>query len=430
MQLVEKHVIRKTDARFAFIDRASFASKNLYNAALYEIRQHFIFCGKYLNYNQMDKRMQKHEAYRSLPRKVSQQVLKLLDKNWKSYFEATRAYEEDPSKFRGRPKLPSYKNKKEGRNVLVYTIQAISKTALRNGIIKPSQLGIEVRTRHRNIDQVRIVPKTSGCYVVEVVYTEEEKSEYPKGTRLLNHTLVASIDIGVNNLVALTSNKRGFVPRLVNGRPIKSVNQCYNKQISKLQKKMSSNHHTSRELKRVAAKRTRRIDHYMHTTSRRVIDLLITEGIGTLVIGKNPDWMQECKMSRKNNRHFVALPHARFIDMLTYKAKLVGITVLVQEESYTSKASFLDLDPIPVYGEEDVDKVTFTGIRLKRGIYKSLDGRKFNADINGSYNIMRKALPNALTGNEIGDANKITRSLVVHPERIVVPLRTQMSRIR
>ena len=424
MQLVEKHMISKTDARYDFIDHAAFASKNLYNAALYEIRQHFIFCGKYLNYNHMDKRMQKHEAYRSLPRKVSQQVLKLLDKNWKSYFEATRAYEEDPSKFLGRPKLPGYKDKQEGRNILVYTIQALSKPALRDGIIKPSQLGIEVRTRHRNIDQVCIVPKTSGCYVVEVVYTEEEKSE------LLNHTLIASVDIGVNNLVALTSNKRGFVPRLVNGRPIKSVNQSYNKQIRKMQKNMSSNHHTSRSLERVGAKRTRRIDHYMHTASRRIIDLLVAEGIGTLVIGKNPVWKQECKMSRKNNQHFVALPHARFIDMLTYKAKLVGITVLVQEESYTSKASFLDLDPIPVYGEEDADKVTFSGRRVKRGMYKASNGRKFNADINGSYNIMRKALPNVFTGNGIEDVNKAVRSLVVHPERIVVPLRTRKSRVR
>ena len=302
--------------------------------------------------------------------------------------------------------------------MLVYTIQAISKTALRNGIIKPSQLGIEVRTRHRNIDQVRIVPKTSGCYVVEVVYTEEEKPE------LLNHTLVASVDIGVNNLVALTSNTRGFVPRLVNGRPIKSVNQYYNKRVSKMQKSMSSNHHTSRKIERVAAKRTRRIDHYMHTASRRIIDLLVAEGIGTLVIGKNAGWKQECKMSRKNNQHFVQLPHARFIDMLTYKAKLVGIEVLVQEESYTSKASFLDLDPIPVYGEKDADKVKFNGRRITRGMYKSKSGRKLSADINGSYNIMRKALPNVFTDNGIEDVNKAIRSLVVHPERIVVPLRT------
>ena len=113
MQLVEKHVIKKTDARFAAIDHAAFASKNLYNAALYEIRQHFIFTGEYLNYNTLDTIMQKHEAYRALPTKVSQQVLKLLDKNWKSFFAALRAYKDDPYKFKGRPKLPGYKDKKE-----------------------------------------------------------------------------------------------------------------------------------------------------------------------------------------------------------------------------------------------------------------------------------------------------------------------------
>jgi putative transposase len=131
MQLVEKHVINKTDPRFVVIDHAAFSSKNLYNAALYEIRQYFIFTGAYLNYNMLDKIMQKHETYRALPTKVSQQVLKLLDKNWKSFFAALRAYKDDPSKFKGRPKLPGYKDKKEGRNVLVYTLQAISQPALR-----------------------------------------------------------------------------------------------------------------------------------------------------------------------------------------------------------------------------------------------------------------------------------------------------------
>jgi len=202
MQLVEKHIIRKTDPRYAFIDRAAFASKNLYNAALYEIRQHFIFAGNYLNYKQMDKRMQKQEAYRMLPSKVSLHVLKLLDKNWTSFFEALSAYHEDPSKFLGRPKMPGYKDKKEGRNVLVYTIQAISKPALKIGIVKPSQLGIEIRTRHTNVDQVRILPKKSGCYVVEVVYTKVEAHAQ------LNPALVAAVDIGVNNLVANIKQKR------------------------------------------------------------------------------------------------------------------------------------------------------------------------------------------------------------------------------
>src|SRR2546430_1284442 len=108
MQLVEQHVISKTDPRYAAIDRAAFASKNLYNAALYEIRQSFIHQDKYLYYNQMDKIMQKHEAYQELPRKVSQQVLKLLDKNWKSFFKARDVYRETHSKILGRHTLPKY----------------------------------------------------------------------------------------------------------------------------------------------------------------------------------------------------------------------------------------------------------------------------------------------------------------------------------
>jgi putative transposase len=306
----------------------------------------------------------------------------------------------------------------------IYTIQAISKPALERGIIKPSGVGIEIRTRQRNVDQVRIVPKSSGCYVVEVVHTQEEKQEQ------LDYSRVCAVDIGVNNLVALTSNKRGFVPRLVNGRPIKSVNQCYNKQISKLQRKMSSNHHTSRELEHVAAKRTRRIDHYMHTASRRVIDLLVETGIGTLVIGKNPNWKQESGLRKKDNQHFVQISHARFIDMLTYKARLVGIHVLLQEESYTSKASLLDLDPIPVYGKEGEKKPAFNGKRVTRGMYRSKSGQEINADVNGSGNIMRKALPNVFMAHGIGDVNGIFESLVVHPVRIVVPLRIQRSRKR
>src|SRR5882762_1233460 len=135
MQLVEQHVISKTDPRYTVIDKAAFASKNLYNAALYEIRQSFIHQGKYIFYNQMDKIMQKHESYQKLPRKVSQQVLKLLDKNWKSFFAALEAYNEDSSTFLGRPRLPKYKDKMAGRNIVVYTIQALSKPALKRGII-------------------------------------------------------------------------------------------------------------------------------------------------------------------------------------------------------------------------------------------------------------------------------------------------------
>jgi len=225
MQLVEQHVIDQKDQRYPAIDAAAFASKNLYNAALYEIRQAYIMQHIYLNYGKMDKRMQSHNAYQALPAKVAQQVLRLLEKNWKSFFEALKAYKDDPSRFKARPRLPGYKHKTEGRNVLIYTMQAISrgKRTLQRRIIQPSGLSIQVKTQQHpeSIAQVRIIPKP-GFYVVEVVYEKEIKRT------AVDPNLIAGIDIGMNNLAALTSNKPGFVPVLVNGRGIKSTNQYYN----------------------------------------------------------------------------------------------------------------------------------------------------------------------------------------------------------
>jgi putative transposase len=175
MQLVERHVIGRDNPRYAVIDEAAFKAKNLYNAALYIVRQSFIFEGKYLNYKKMDKLMQRHEAYQALPRKVSQQVLKKLHDNWVSFFKQCEAYREDPSRFTGRPRLPRYKHKTEGRFLLVYTLQALSGGQSKTGIqgcIRPSGLPIEVRTKQKNINQVRIVPH-NGHYVVEVVYERE-----------------------------------------------------------------------------------------------------------------------------------------------------------------------------------------------------------------------------------------------------------------
>ncbi len=417
MQLVEQHVIDRKDPRYSVIDEAAFKSKNLYNAALYEVRQAFIHECKYLNYTEMDKRMQSHEAYKALPAKVSQQILMVLDRNWKSFFEALEAYNEDPSKFLGRPKLPKYKHKTEGRNILVYTIQAISKKGLKRGLIQPSMLPIEVQTRHKDIDQVRIVPR-KGFYVVEVVYGKEVKQAE------VNPAYYAGIDIGVNNLVALASNKPGFVPVVVNGRPVKSTNQFYNKRKADLQKQLGHTG-TTKRMERMTNKRNRRIEQYMHTVSHRIIDLLVKEGIGVLCIGKNDAWKQEANMGKRTNQNFVQIPHARFIAMLMYKAELVGIRVEVTEESYTSKASLLDLDPLPVRknGEE---KHTFSGKRLTRGLYRTSDGRCINADINGAGNIIRKVAPDAFSeARAVEDGKGVLASLVVHPVRIVIPVRSQ-----
>jgi IS605 OrfB family transposase len=415
MQLVEQHVIDKNDPRYSVIDEAAFKSKNLYNAALYEIRQSFIHEKKYLNYNEMQRRMQSHEAYKALPAKVSQQILMVLDRNWKSFFEALEAYNEDPSKFLGRPSLPKYKHKTQGRNILVYTVQAISKKGLKRGLVQPSMLPLEIKTHHTEINQVRIVPR-SGFYVIEVVYEHEQ----PKSA--VDPALYAGIDIGMDNLAALTSSQPGYVPVLVNGRPVKSVNQFYNKRKAELQSKLG-HPGTTKRMERMTNKRNRRIDHYMHTASRWIIDDLVAHGIGTLVIGKNDAWKQEANMGKRNNQNFVSIPHARFISMLSYKAELAGITVKITEESYTSKASFLDRDEMPVYDPNQTEKPKFSGKRIERGLYRAADGTLINADCNGSGNIIRKVAPDAFgpEGVEDGKGHKP----VVHPVRLSFPSRNQ-----
>ena len=415
MQLVEQHVIDRNDPRYAVIDAAAFASKNLYNAANYELRQVFIHQGRDLSYNQLDKLMQSHEAYRALPAKVAQWVLKGLVNNWKAFKEGRESYEQDPSRFTGCPRLPKYKDKLEGRNLLVYTIQAISRKGLKHGLIEPSMLPISIKTKHKeHIDQVRITPR-KGFYVVEVIY-EQAVKQAP-----VNPAYYAGIDIGVNNLAALASNKPGFTPVVVNGRPVKSTNQFYNKRRAELQQKLGHTGTTAR-MERMTNKRNRRIDHYLHTTSKRIVDLLVKEGIDVLCIGKNDAWKQEANMGKRNNQNFVQIPHARFIAMLTYKAELVGIRVEVTEESYTSKASLLDLDPLPVRNNGD-EKHTFSGKRVKRGLYRASDGRKINADINGAGNIIRKVAPDAFSeARAVEDGKGMLASLVVHPVRIVVPL--------
>lgn len=421
MQLVEQYVIDRDDPRYSVIDAAAFKSKNLYNAGNYEIRQSYIFTGTYLNYHEMDRRMQSHEAYKALPAKVSQQVLMQLHHDWDAFFKARAACREDPSKFQARPRIPGYKHKTEGRNLLVYTIQALSrgKKGLKRGIIKPSQLAIEVQTKQQGICQVRIAPR-KGFYVVEAVY-EQEVKQTP-----VNPAWYAGIDIGMTNLVALTSNKPHFRSIIVNGRPLKSVNQFYNKRRAELQSVLRRKG-TTRRMERLTNKRNRRIDHYMHTASKRIVDLLVKEGISTLCIGKNDGWKQASPMSKKTNQNFVNIPHARFISMLTYKAELAGITVKITEESYTSKASLLDLDPLPVWNPDEKTEHTFSGKRVKRGLYRAKDGRLINADINGAGNMIRKVAPDAFSeARAVEDGKGVLASLVVHPVRIVVvPVRTQ-----
>jgi putative transposase len=397
MQLVEQHIIARSDSRFASIDAAAFSAKNLYNAANFLLRQAYIFNGQYLSCRELQRQMRRHDAYRALPVKVAQQVLRLLDKNWQTFLEARLAYQADPGQCAARPRLPKYKHKTDGRVILVYTLQALSKTGLKRGLIQPSRLPITVQTNQASLSQVRVVQRVN-CYVVEVMYERQE--QLAQG----DPALVAGVDIGVDNLAAIASNKAGFIPHLVNGRPAKSINQFYNQRRTELQDALPEPEVTKR-LERLTTQRERRLNQYLHAASKRIIALLVQEGIGTLVIGNSPLWKPDAQAGRYTSRHFEQLPFARFAEMLRYKAQLAGIRVLLTEESYTSQCSFLDQEPI---GKHE----RYAGRRLKRGLFRTAGGQYLNADVNGAYNIIRKAVPEAFCQG--------IEAVVVQPVRLAV----------
>lgn len=413
MQLVEKTIIRKTHPLYQEMDRLAFKSKNLYNAGLYLVRREFFKNGKFLSAYDLFKifKDSNQQDYISLPRKVSMQVLFQIDQNFRSFFNALKSYKQNPAKFTNKPKIPGYKDKAKGRNVVIYDKQAVSLKALKKGLINLSGTKINIPTRtitRDNINQVQIVKRT-GCYVVYSVYSVEENSYNDNGN-------IAAIDLGLNNLAAVTfsTNVR---PILINGKPLKSINQYYNKKKSDMllalnnhtrakskelkkqrkenlieksseenQEAIKNKLSTSNKIQKLSNKRNNKINDYLHKASRYLINQLVSNNITNLIIGYNPGWKQEINIGRKNNQNFVSIPFAKFIDMLVYKSKLSGISVKIQEESYTSKCSFLDMESIEKHEE-------YFGRRVKRGMFKSANNKKINADINGSYNIMRKAAP-------------------------------------
>lgn len=404
MQLVSKHIIDRNHWLYKRLDNLCFLSKNLFNYANYLIRQKFIISGEYLDYYKIQKLCQGKTDYLALPAKVSQQVLLRLHESWKSFFAATKEYNLHPDKFKARPKIPRYKHKILGRNVLTYTVQAISKEWLKKGIINFSKTQIFLTTKVREINQVRIVPKTYH-YSIEVVYEVKAVTGSSSGVEW-----IAGIDIGLNNLATITSNLKGFGPLIINGKPLKSINAYYHKKKAMLQSYLKGERQTSIKINHLTHKRNVKVDNYLHNTSRFIINHLAANRIGTLVIGKNDNWKQGINLGKRNNQNFVAIPHARFIEMLTYKAQLAGIVVKVIEESYTSKCSFLDNEPC-------VKHLEYEGKRIKRGLFRAGDGRLINADVNGSANIVKKAFPNAFAE---GIQGVIVRPVRVTPYKMVL----------
>jgi len=203
--------------------------------------------------------------------------------------------------------------------------------------------------------------------------------------------LYLGIDIGLNNLVTATSNSVGLQPFIINGRPLKSINQYYNKTKAILQSYVGDKGISNR-IKSLIHKRNNLVQNYLHHTSRFIIDYCEDNNIGNIVIGKNDGWKNKINIGKRNNQNFTQIPFAKLIQQIQYKAEEIGIKIIIQEESYTSKACFLDMDKIPVYGDSIINR--FSGKRVRRGLYKTNSGQIINADVNGAYNILRKAIPN------------------------------------
>ncbi len=372
MQRVERHIILNNKQ----LDNLTFLSKNLYNYVNYLVRQNFIKTREMLSEYGITTQLTKENQvdYRALPAQTSQQTIKLLFRNWDSFFRSIKNYKENPGKYRGRPKLPKYK-KKKGHNIVVFTNQ---QAKLKDGFIHfPEKAGLlPLKTKVDNICQVRIVPKINH-HIIEIVYEKEKKSTN------LDENLYLGIDLGLNNLVS-TSNNAGLQPFIINGKILKSINQYFNKKRAKLMS-FVGDRGTSNRIEKLTFKRNNKVNDYIHKTTRFIIDYCVENKIKNIVVGYNKGWKNEINIGKRNNQSFVSIPFQKLVDQLGYKGEEVGINVIINEESYTSKCSALDLEPIKKHE-------FYLGKRVKRGLFKTLKGLLINADVNGSLNILRKVI--------------------------------------
>jgi putative transposase len=355
-------------------------AKNLYNEANFQYRQFFFNLGEFINYYDLQVILKDYDCYKQLPAQTSQQILQLVIQNWKSYWSALKEYKIDPSKFLGCPRPPKYKEK-NGESICIFTNQ---NTRLKDGYIHfPKSCHLEpIKTRLLNYQQIRIIPQGYG-YICEIVYNYEPEDYY------LNQNNVIGIDLGLNNLITAVNNQ-GLRPFIIKGGVMKSINQFYNKINAFLQSNKDRQKYDFQTKKQQKLSRWKN-NHFrdiFHQTSRWIINYCIQNNIGTIIIGYNEEWKQQCGMGRRNNQNFVQIPFAKLIQQIEYKGEMVGINVITHEESYTSKCSFLDDEPIEKHE-------IYQGKRIKRGLFRTSNGKIINADINGALNITKKAVPNA-----------------------------------
>lgn len=388
---VEQIHISSSNSNFKLLLDFCIKSKNLYNHANYLIRQEFINNKKYIQYQDLDKLLKQdieYPDYRNMPHAQSaQQTLRLLDRNWRSFFKSIKDWSNNKNKYLGRPRLPKYK-KKDCAMVLIVPGQAIR---IKDNIINfPKSFDrftlspiCICRMNFKSIQQIRFVPKKNKI-IAEVVYRIEIPDE-----KKTDNGRYLSIDIGVDNL-ATVANNFGEQPFIINGKGLKSINYYYNKNIAhynEVAKRINNLDWTNRQ-QNLTDKRNAKIKDYIHKSSRYIVNYAEAYDVACIVIGHNKQWKQNCELGKKNNQHFIQIPFNMLIEQIQYKAEEMGIDVRITEESYTSGTSFLDSEA-PIKSNYDKRR------RIHRGLFRSNCGNLINADVNGSLQILKKVFPNA-----------------------------------
>ena len=378
--LIEKQVIKPSHPYFKQLDHLCFLSKNLYNVALYEIRKHYFETKKYKSFFDQAKyfRDKNQVDYRALPAKVSNYTIQLVDQNMKSFFALLK--KKRANQYNKSLHLPNYLDKVNGRQTVHYHKSALS--LINEGFVKLSKTDIVFKTNVPNhkIQYLKLVHCGNHIKVLIAYY----KIEKPMSENQKNF---ASIDIGQNNLMTVTSNV--FHPIIYNGKLIKSVNQFYNKIKAQEQSdlKKINNLNWSKKLGQLTLWRENQITNYFHKVTSHFVKYCNENKIDTVIIGRNKGWKDEINLGKRINQNFVTIPFEQIYNLLSYKLELEGIRYIEVEESHTSKCSFIDKEEICHHEE-------YVGRRIKRGMFRSENRKRYNADINGSMNIMRKYLVN------------------------------------
>ncbi len=378
-----------------------YISKNLFNEANYLVRQAFFNEKKWIRFSQLQQELITSPNLQHLSVPTAQKVLQLVDKAWKSFFAASADWKAHPEKYFQQPRIPKYKPK-NGQFQLAFQKNQIN---FSNGVLLlPKITGVQVKSRQASpssLISVRIIPKGVG-YVVEIIY-----SKYAPSTPNYAPLHIIGIDIGLTNLITMVNNI-GEEPIAIKGGIVKSINHYYNKERARLQSIYAGQHiKIGKRMRKLEDKRNKKIDSYFHEASRFVINWSEKNDIDTIVIGRNKYWKHQINLGKKVNQNFVSVPFDRLIQMIQYKAQEVGIRVLLPREDYTSKSSYLDGDPVS-------RQSNYSGKRISRGLYCSKSGILINSDVNGAYNIVRKAVPKALSQRETADGIK---GVWLHPVR-------------